>query len=85
MSDHPSIERLGRYRNGALAPDELLAVDDHLAECAACHQRVQTLPPALVGALASALATAGPPEHVEFGTLAGMWMARSTRDRPRDR
>ena len=34
MSDHPSLERIVQYRDGALAPDELLGVDDHLATCA---------------------------------------------------
>lgn len=33
---HPGEAALRAYREGALAPDELLAVDDHLALCAAC-------------------------------------------------
>lgn len=33
---HPSQAVLSSYRKGALATDELLAVDDHLAQCTEC-------------------------------------------------
>ena len=36
MSDHPSRDALGRYREGDLPPAELLAIDAHLAQCAEC-------------------------------------------------
>ncbi len=36
MQDHVTSEQLNRYQRSVLAPDELLAVDDHLAECSAC-------------------------------------------------
>jgi anti-sigma factor RsiW len=36
FSSHPSPDALDRYRRGLLSPEELLAVDDHLAVCAIC-------------------------------------------------
>jgi anti-sigma factor RsiW len=36
MSDHPSRDALGRYRTGDLPPEELLAIDAHLARCGEC-------------------------------------------------
>jgi anti-sigma factor RsiW len=37
---HPSRAVLSSYRDGTLAPDELLAVDDHLAQCAECRRSI---------------------------------------------
>ena len=68
MSDHPSLERIVQYRDGALAPDELLGVDDHLATCATCRDRAQTLSEQ-AGRLESALVASGPRDHVDFDTL----------------
>src|SRR5262245_54615696 len=38
MSEHLSAEQIERYRRRAMPPTERLAVDDHLATCAACRQ-----------------------------------------------
>jgi hypothetical protein len=39
MSDHLDTSRIDRYRRRAMAPEELLAADDHLAACTACRER----------------------------------------------
>lgn len=39
MAEHLTQETFVRYRTGALDPDDLLAVDDHLAECVECQGR----------------------------------------------
>lgn len=46
MSEHPSTERLNRYRQRGIAPSELLALDDHLAECEACRRELRKAVPA---------------------------------------
>lgn len=38
IKQHPSRAVLRSYRDGTLAPDELLATDDHLAHCAECRR-----------------------------------------------
>jgi anti-sigma factor RsiW len=40
MNNHLSAEQLERYRRQALAPLELLDVDDHLATCEACRTQL---------------------------------------------
>jgi len=40
MSEHLSPQNLERYRQSALPPLELLAVDDHLAVCEQCRLRL---------------------------------------------
>ena len=73
MSQHLTGETMARYRQKSLAPQELLAADDHLAECAACRE-------SLLGAAAlqdafTALRTdlltssADIPEHLSYDTL----------------
>ncbi len=40
MSEHLSPEHIQRYRQRALSPPELLAVTDHVAQCASCRREV---------------------------------------------
>jgi hypothetical protein len=53
-ASHPTAEQMDRYRRGTAAPEELLSVDEHVAECDRCHAAVDpgraeeiviTLPP----------------------------------------
>ena len=45
MSEHLSQTQLAGYSGRTLEPDELLAVDRHLASCDVCHQRlIRSLP-----------------------------------------
>lgn len=37
---HPTAEQMDRYRRGTAAPEELLSVDEHVAECDRCHAAV---------------------------------------------
>ena len=39
-TQHPNRAVLSSYLEGALRPDELLATDDHLAECAECRRSI---------------------------------------------
>lgn len=48
MSEHLSPENLESYRQSALPPLELLAVDDHLAACEQCRSRLTGVAPAPV-------------------------------------
>ena len=60
MSDHLSTQLLERYRGRRLEPAELLALDDHLATCAACRERWREMRPgreALLSLRASLRAT----------------------------
>ena len=45
MAEHPSQIQLIGYQAKTLEPDELLAVDRHLASCDACHDRLTQLSP----------------------------------------
>ncbi len=45
MSDHLSTQLLERYREHRLEPAELIALDGHLATCAACRARVREMKP----------------------------------------
>ncbi|HEU4715030.1 MAG TPA: hypothetical protein VFS76_26010 [Pyrinomonadaceae bacterium] len=45
-AEHLSQNQLVGYRAKTLSPDELLAVDRHLASCNACHERLRQLSPA---------------------------------------
>lgn len=45
MSDHLSTQLLERYRQRRLEAAELLALDDHLATCAACRERLREMKP----------------------------------------
>jgi hypothetical protein len=48
MSQHPSQVQLTAYSERTLLPDELLAVDSHLAACDECHKRLIGLAPSTV-------------------------------------
>src|SRR6476469_7571877 len=43
--EHLSETQLARYRERSLDPQELLAVDRHLASCDLCHERLTRTPP----------------------------------------
>jgi anti-sigma factor RsiW len=43
VREHPSDGQIEKYARHTLAPVDLLAVDDHLAECAACRSRAEAL------------------------------------------
>ena len=53
MSEHLSQSQLAGYSGRTLDPDELLAVDGHLASCDVCHKRLTGILPG-VAKLASA-------------------------------
>lgn len=80
MSEHLNDEQLGRYRAGKMSPAELLRLDTHLADCAACRGRVRT--GEQLGASFAALAAnlgftdAAPGAHVSYGQLADLVDAR---------
>ena len=46
MSEHLSQTQLTAYSGRTLPPQELLAVDNHLASCDVCHQRLTRILPA---------------------------------------
>src|SRR5262245_35927489 len=48
MSEHLSSHDLERYRQSALPPPELLAVDDHLAACGQCRAQLAAFVPATI-------------------------------------
>jgi hypothetical protein len=72
MSSHPSPDALDRYRRGLLPPEELLAVDDHLASCAVCREAALRATPVPARAPAALETLLGPPieEHPDFEELA---------------
>src|ERR1044072_1603995 len=45
MSEHLSQSQLAGYTGRTLYPDELLAVDSHLASCDECHERLTRIMP----------------------------------------
>ena len=45
MTEHLSQTQLEGYRGRTLYPNELLAVDGHLASCDACHERLNSILP----------------------------------------
>jgi anti-sigma factor RsiW len=53
MSEHLSQSQLAGYSGRKLDPDELLAVDGHLASCAECHKRLGVVKLALSPSLRS--------------------------------
>jgi anti-sigma factor RsiW len=70
LSSHPSPDALDRYRRGLLAPEELLAVDDHLAACPGCREAaLRPAPVAGAEALHTLLGGQGN-GHPEFEELA---------------
>lgn len=51
MAAHLSTQQVADYRQQRLAPTALIAVDDHLADCAACRRLVEVALPGAVVAL----------------------------------
>ncbi|MEW6210745.1 MAG: zf-HC2 domain-containing protein [Acidobacteriota bacterium] len=52
MKDHLSTQLLERFRERRLEPQELLALDDHLAACAACREMLRETRPLSASLLA---------------------------------
>jgi hypothetical protein len=69
VTAHPTDAMLDGLLAGALAPADLLAVDDHLADCPACRDRVASRRdlPAATGALRRELSQAG--DHLSDADL----------------
>ena len=63
MSQHPSQIQLTAYRERTLYADELLAVDNHLASCDVCHERLTRLAPPTSR---PALASVEEPFHLDY-------------------
>ena len=66
MSEHLSQTQLAGYSGRTLNPQELLAVDNHLASCDVCHQRLtRTLPGAAKPAISQSFESGGP-FHLDY-------------------
>lgn len=65
MSQHPSQVQLTAYSERTLLPDELLAVDSHLASCDECHERLVGLAPA-PSTVRPVLESAEEPFHLDY-------------------
>ena len=75
MREHLSNQELEQYRRSALPPLELLAADDHLAECASCRARLAEAVPVVQAwqALQAALpASAEADAHLSYEVLAAL-------------
>lgn len=59
MSQHLSQTQLAAYSDRTLFPDELLAVDSHLASCDVCHERLIGITPAVAKLTASGVYESG--------------------------
>lgn len=67
MSEHLSQTQLAGYSGRTLDPDELLAVDRHLASCDVCHQRlIRSLPGAAKVAIGESFEFDGAPFHLDY-------------------
>lgn len=66
MADHPSQEVIDSYLRGTLPPDQLLAVDAHLASCGSCRQGVESHQRTAAGSWRSALARGLALEHPSY-------------------
>lgn len=77
MLKHVTARQIEQYRDKAMPPDELLAFDSHLAQCAECrkqlagNQDVSTL-------LHSLGAAADAPEHLSYEQMAAYVDAKAT-------
>ena len=71
MAEHLARETIERYRAGALPPDRLLDVDDHLAACDECRTRAheQIDLAASSTALFNAIESRGADAHCTYETL----------------
>jgi anti-sigma factor RsiW len=73
MSEHLSAEHVARYGRRATSPAELLAVDDHVATCETCRQRLSEthdLQAALRSLRADLAEAKTKPEHLSYEQLA---------------
>ena len=66
MSEHLSQAQLTGYSERALPPQELLAVDNHLASCDVCHQRLTGILPAVAKLPGSQSFESGGPFHLDY-------------------
>ena len=67
MSEHLSQTQLAGYSRRTLDPDELLAVDRHLASCDVCHQRlIRSLPGTAKVAPSQSFEFDGTPFHLDY-------------------
>lgn len=67
MSEHLSQTQLAAYNGRTLYPDELLAVDSHLASCDECHERLTRMAPAVGRFTVSRAADAAEgPFHLDY-------------------
>jgi len=67
MSEHLSQTQLAGYSGRTLEPDELLAVDRHLASCDVCHQRlIRSLPGTAKIAVSQSVELDGAPFHLDY-------------------
>jgi hypothetical protein len=77
--EHPSLSQLDRYGSPSLTPEDRLELDDHLATCETCRERVvdpATLPSAvarLQRTLADSLAAPPLPEDQSAAPQPGGW------------
>ncbi len=63
MSGHPLPQQLDAYRAGALPPEELLRLDEHIATCADCRAALSKGAYGFVHAIAASAATEPAPAH----------------------
>ena len=73
MTEHLSNQEIEQYRRGLAAAPELLALDEHLAACAACRARAAAMSgteSGLAALVADYRAAAAEPEHLEYEALA---------------
>lgn len=71
MTEHLSNQESEQYRRGLSAPAELLALDDHLAACAACRARAALVAePRLAAFKADYHAAATEAAHLDYEELA---------------
>ena len=71
MAEHLTIEQLDAYGQQRLSFAELIATDAHLAECAACRQRLEAaLPGSTMALYADLQVEAASPAHLSFEQMA---------------
>lgn len=66
MSEHLSQMQLTGYSGRTLPPQELLAVDNHLASCDACHERLTRILPAVGKRVISEPFGSGETFHLDY-------------------
>lgn len=66
MSEHLSQTQLTGYSGRTLPPRELLAVDNHLASCDVCHERLTRMPPTAKLTVSQSFEFGGGPFHLDY-------------------